>query len=192
MHVDMCVAEPCGFTTTRCASTHHLFCTSMQPLIHSIHGSACSFITVFVTLFAVVIAITKDLPDVEGDKKYGIETFATRLGVRCGQDSNAGPHYVKGAAEGRGEMQAVVNAHGAGSQQGAHKCFLVGPCSPAQVASAFHRASVHASAHASQPSFLNSAHRSSVSSLIIPGCALGPPFTVPAGRWPSLGLACCC
>jgi hypothetical protein len=27
-----------------------------------------SFITVFVTLFAIVIAITKDLPDVEGDK----------------------------------------------------------------------------------------------------------------------------
>lgn len=41
-----------------------------------------SFITVFVTLFATVIAITKDLPDVEGDRQYGIETFATRLGVR--------------------------------------------------------------------------------------------------------------
>lgn len=41
-----------------------------------------SFITCFVTLFAVVIAITKDLPDVEGDIKGGIETFATRLGVR--------------------------------------------------------------------------------------------------------------
>lgn len=36
----------------------------------------------FVTLFATVIAITKDLPDVEGDKQYGIETFATRMGVR--------------------------------------------------------------------------------------------------------------
>lgn len=40
------------------------------------------FITVFVTIFATVIAITKDLPDVEGDKKFAIETFATRLGVR--------------------------------------------------------------------------------------------------------------
>lgn len=36
----------------------------------------------FVTVFATVIAITKDLPDVEGDQKYGIETFATKLGVR--------------------------------------------------------------------------------------------------------------
>lgn len=41
-----------------------------------------TFITCFVTLFAVVIAITKDLPDVEGDIQGGIETFATRLGVR--------------------------------------------------------------------------------------------------------------
>jgi homogentisate solanesyltransferase len=41
-----------------------------------------AFITSFVTVFATVIAITKDLPDVEGDKKYGIDTFATRLGVR--------------------------------------------------------------------------------------------------------------
>jgi len=42
---------------------------------------AIIFITVFVTVFATVIAITKDLPDVEGDKAYGIDTFATRLGV---------------------------------------------------------------------------------------------------------------
>ena len=34
------------------------------------------------TVFATVIAITKDLPDVEGDRKYNIETFATRVGVR--------------------------------------------------------------------------------------------------------------
>ncbi|XP_024397419.1 probable homogentisate phytyltransferase 2, chloroplastic [Physcomitrium patens] len=40
------------------------------------------FITIFVTLFATVIAITKDLPDIEGDKKFNISTFATNLGVR--------------------------------------------------------------------------------------------------------------
>ncbi|CAM9463683.1 unnamed protein product [Heterosigma akashiwo] len=34
------------------------------------------------TVFAMVIAITKDLPDIAGDKKYGVSTFATRLGVR--------------------------------------------------------------------------------------------------------------
>ncbi|CAN1144291.1 Homogentisate solanesyltransferase, chloroplastic [Linum perenne] len=41
-----------------------------------------AFITSFVTLFALVIAITKDLPDVEGDRKFNISTFATKLGVR--------------------------------------------------------------------------------------------------------------
>lgn len=40
-----------------------------------------SFITAFVTTFATVIAITKDLPDVEGDRANNISTFATRLGV---------------------------------------------------------------------------------------------------------------
>ncbi|CAL8465199.1 g4734 [Coccomyxa elongata] len=43
---------------------------------------AILFITCFVTMFAVVIAITKDLADVEGDRKYGIQTFSTRLGTR--------------------------------------------------------------------------------------------------------------
>lgn len=41
-----------------------------------------SFITCFVTMFATVIAITKDLPDIEGDKANNIETFATRMGVK--------------------------------------------------------------------------------------------------------------
>ncbi|KAL0916839.1 hypothetical protein M5K25_014382 [Dendrobium thyrsiflorum] len=45
-------------------------------------SSPVSFITAFVTLFALVIAITKDLPDVEGDRQFQISTFATKLGVR--------------------------------------------------------------------------------------------------------------
>mmetsp|Transcript_15126 Transcript_15126/g.28459 ORF Transcript_15126/g.28459 Transcript_15126/m.28459 type:complete len:397 (-) Transcript_15126:1160-2350(-) len=40
-----------------------------------------SFIARFMTMFATVIAITKDLPDVEGDKAYNIQTFATKVGV---------------------------------------------------------------------------------------------------------------
>ncbi|MCO5577511.1 hypothetical protein L7F22_031342 [Adiantum nelumboides] len=40
------------------------------------------FITTFVTIFATVIAITKDLADVEGDRQFQISTFATKLGVR--------------------------------------------------------------------------------------------------------------
>jgi homogentisate solanesyltransferase len=44
---------------------------------------AITFITIFVTMFATVIAITKDLPDIEGDLKYDIQTFSTRLGVKA-------------------------------------------------------------------------------------------------------------
>jgi len=39
------------------------------------------FMTVFGTIFALVIAVTKDLPDAEGDKQNDIETFTTRFGV---------------------------------------------------------------------------------------------------------------
>ncbi|XP_050227466.1 homogentisate solanesyltransferase, chloroplastic [Mercurialis annua] len=45
-------------------------------------SSPVAFITTFVTMFALVIAITKDLPDVEGDRKFKISTLATSLGVR--------------------------------------------------------------------------------------------------------------
>ncbi|CAJ1967367.1 unnamed protein product [Sphenostylis stenocarpa] len=45
-------------------------------------SSPVVFITTFVTFFALVIAITKDLPDVEGDRKFQISTLATKLGVR--------------------------------------------------------------------------------------------------------------
>ena len=40
-----------------------------------------TFITSFVTLFAMVIAVTKDLSDVKGDREFNIQTFATQLGV---------------------------------------------------------------------------------------------------------------
>lgn len=41
-----------------------------------------SFIARFMTLYASIIAVTKDLPDIEGDKAYQIDTLATRLGVK--------------------------------------------------------------------------------------------------------------
>eukprot|EP01095_Lingulamoeba_sp_RSL-Kostka_P007997 TRINITY_DN2617_c0_g1_i1.p1 TRINITY_DN2617_c0_g1~~TRINITY_DN2617_c0_g1_i1.p1 ORF type:complete len:332 (-),score=104.65 TRINITY_DN2617_c0_g1_i1:110-1105(-) len=40
------------------------------------------FIVIFMTGFATVIAIAKDLPDIKGDQQYKIETFATRLGTK--------------------------------------------------------------------------------------------------------------
>ena len=40
-----------------------------------------SFIARFMTIFATIIAITKDLPDLEGDKANQIETFVTKFGI---------------------------------------------------------------------------------------------------------------
>ncbi|XP_020207942.1 naringenin 8-dimethylallyltransferase 2, chloroplastic-like isoform X2 [Cajanus cajan] len=37
---------------------------------------------VFVSIFAVVISLFKDLPDIEGDEKFGIRTLAVRLGPK--------------------------------------------------------------------------------------------------------------
>jgi homogentisate solanesyltransferase len=39
------------------------------------------FISTFMTIFASIIAVTKDLPDVKGDVEYNIETFASKFGV---------------------------------------------------------------------------------------------------------------
>lgn len=39
-----------------------------------------SFLARFMTVYAAVIAVTKDLVDIEGDRKGGIDTFASRLG----------------------------------------------------------------------------------------------------------------
>ncbi|XP_027068950.1 homogentisate phytyltransferase 1, chloroplastic isoform X3 [Coffea arabica] len=38
------------------------------------------FATAFMTFFSVVIALFKDIPDIVGDKIYGIESFSVRLG----------------------------------------------------------------------------------------------------------------
>jgi homogentisate solanesyltransferase len=39
------------------------------------------FTACFMTIYACVIALAKDLPDVQGDKQYRVETFAARMGV---------------------------------------------------------------------------------------------------------------
>ncbi|MEO0539830.1 MAG: homogentisate phytyltransferase [Cyanobacteria bacterium P01_A01_bin.105] len=37
-------------------------------------------LTLFVLVFSFAIAIFKDIPDIEGDRRYGIETFSLRMG----------------------------------------------------------------------------------------------------------------
>ncbi|EWM30055.1 tocopherol polyprenyltransferase-like protein [Nannochloropsis gaditana] len=68
------------------------------------------FITRFMTIFAGVIAVSKDLPDTEGDKKYNVRTFATRVGVKNMARGAAGVlflNYLSAIAQG------VVNPSGA-------------------------------------------------------------------------------
>ncbi|KDO43837.1 hypothetical protein CISIN_1g0208383mg, partial [Citrus sinensis] len=40
------------------------------------------FATAFMSFFSVVIALFKDVPDLEGDKTFGIRTFTVRLGQK--------------------------------------------------------------------------------------------------------------
>ena len=40
------------------------------------------FLAVFMSIFACVIALAKDLPDISGDKEGGVSTFATRVGTQ--------------------------------------------------------------------------------------------------------------
>jgi len=68
------------------------------------------FITRFMTVFAAVIAVSKDLPDTEGDRKYDVQTFATRVGVKNiarGAAAVLFLNYVSAI------VQGVVNSGGA-------------------------------------------------------------------------------
>ena len=40
------------------------------------------FLTIFILIYALVIAIFKDIPDIAGDKKFNILTFSVRLGSK--------------------------------------------------------------------------------------------------------------
>ncbi|XP_062082085.1 probable homogentisate phytyltransferase 1, chloroplastic [Humulus lupulus] len=40
------------------------------------------FATAFMSFFSVVIALFKDMPDIDGDRIYGIRSFTVRLGQK--------------------------------------------------------------------------------------------------------------
>jgi homogentisate solanesyltransferase len=58
---------------------HHAASTALGLAI-SWPAQVC-FIAAFMTVFALVIAVAKDLPDVAGDIQYGVKTVASSLGV---------------------------------------------------------------------------------------------------------------
>ena len=43
----------------------------------------------FVLPFSFAIAVLKDVPDIEGDRRYSIRTFTVRLGARAGVPASA-------------------------------------------------------------------------------------------------------
>ena len=60
-----------------------------------------AFLARFMTAYAAVIAVTKDLPDIEGDRKGGIDTFASKWGpkkVAAGASVVLGLNYVAAVA----------------------------------------------------------------------------------------------
>jgi homogentisate phytyltransferase/homogentisate geranylgeranyltransferase len=48
----------------------------------AIFSRSLIFATAFMSFFSVVIALFKDIPDIEGDKIFGIQSFSVRLGQK--------------------------------------------------------------------------------------------------------------
>jgi hypothetical protein len=73
-----------------------------------------------VTVFATVIAITKDLPDVEGDQAHNIQTFATRMGVPAVSNLGERRRGAAGPQPRAGAPRPWVRRPGAGAGFTAH------------------------------------------------------------------------
>ena len=63
----------CGAYSRVCVCSPHSEPTLSFPLL---------FASAFMSIFSVVIAFFKDIPDVKGDKSSSIQTLSVRLGVR--------------------------------------------------------------------------------------------------------------
>ena len=85
-----------------------------------------AFMARFMTVFAAVIAVTKDLPDVEGDRAYGVKTFATRVGVAkvaAGASLALALNYASAIAQG---ALAPAGAFARGPMVAGHAVLLLG------------------------------------------------------------------
>ncbi|KAJ4798970.1 Homogentisate geranylgeranyltransferase [Rhynchospora pubera] len=58
---------------------HMQVCVLQRPLSFT---KSVTFATVFMCFFSAVIALFKDIPDVHGDKHFGIQSFSVRLGQK--------------------------------------------------------------------------------------------------------------
>jgi len=53
---------------------------NFKPIQYQVTGSVL-FACAFVVIFSIIIALFKDIPDVEGDAKHSIRSFSVRVGV---------------------------------------------------------------------------------------------------------------
>lgn len=57
---------------------YHATCAALKVPFQ--WNAPITFLASFMTVFAIVIALSKDIPDIKGDQAYKVETFATRAG----------------------------------------------------------------------------------------------------------------
>lgn len=60
----------------------HMMTTNQTIVQHILGEKALVFTTCFMLVFSVVIALFKDIPDMQGDQQSGMRTFAVKLGTR--------------------------------------------------------------------------------------------------------------
>lgn len=61
----------------------HVSAFGSSTLSHPIVPPALTFATIFFTIFGIIIALLKDVPDIRGDRQFGIRTFSVSLGARA-------------------------------------------------------------------------------------------------------------
>lgn len=77
-------ASVCIFTVRGVIVNLGLFLHFQTVLGHSFHITPPVWaLTVFILIFTFAIAILKDIPDLEGDRRYNITTFTVQLGPRA-------------------------------------------------------------------------------------------------------------
>ncbi|CAM8894778.1 unnamed protein product [Rhodiola kirilowii] len=73
----VCMVLLCGVFLTVPYYLHFQTHLLQKPAIFSM---PLIFITAFVSFFSVILALVKDIPDIEGDKMFGIQSYTSRLG----------------------------------------------------------------------------------------------------------------
>ncbi|TKY72727.1 homogentisate phytyltransferase 1 [Spatholobus suberectus] len=82
---EICSARSHVHLVVRAIIVQLAFFLHMQTYVYkrpAMFPRALIFATAFMGFFSVVIALFKDIPDIEGDKIFGIRSFSVRLGQK--------------------------------------------------------------------------------------------------------------